>query len=57
MIELRNISKSFDGKTVLDGVSLVIEKGKCTVLTGASGKGKTTLMRIIAGFTRRQGAL
>lgn len=50
MIELRNISKSFDGKTVLEDVSLVIEKGKCTALTGASGKGKTTLMRIIAGL-------
>jgi len=51
MIEVKDISKSFDGKRVLEGVSLVIEKGKCTVLTGASGKGKTTLMRIIAGLT------
>ena len=50
MIEVRNVSKSFDGKRVLENVSLVIEKGKCTVLTGASGKGKTTLMRIIAGL-------
>ncbi len=51
MIEVKNVSKSFDGKTVLEDVSLVIEKGKCTALTGASGKGKTTLMRIIAGLT------
>ena len=50
MIEARNISKSFDGKSVLEGVSLVIEKGKCTALTGASGRGKTTLMRILAGL-------
>ena len=50
MIEVKNVSKSFDGKRVLSDVSLVIEKGKCTALTGVSGKGKTTLMRIIAGL-------
>ncbi len=50
MIDVKNVSKSFDGKRVLEGVSLVIEKGKCTALTGASGKGKTTLLRIIAGL-------
>ena len=52
MIEVRKVSKSFDGKEVLRGVSLVIEKGKCTALTGVSGKGKTTLMRIIAGLEK-----
>lgn len=50
MIEVKNVSKSFDGKGVLENVSLVIEKGRCTALTGASGRGKTTLMRIIAGL-------
>lgn len=50
MIEVKDISKSFDGKKVLENVSLVIEEGKCTALTGASGKGKTTLLRIIAGL-------
>ena len=50
MIEVKNVFKSFDGKPVLEDVSLVIEKGRCTALTGVSGKGKTTLMRIIAGL-------
>ncbi len=50
MIEVRNISKSFDGRTVLKDVSFRVNKGECTALTGASGSGKTTMLRIIAGL-------
>lgn len=52
MIEIKNISKSFDGKTVLRDVSFTVNKGECVALTGASGTGKTTLLRIIAGLEK-----
>ena len=50
-MELKNICKSFDGKTVLHDVSIKIEKGETVLITGASGKGKTTLLRIMMGLT------
>lgn len=51
-MELRidNIEKSFAGKPVLRGVSLVVNSGEVVVLLGPSGCGKTTLLRIIAGL-------
>ncbi len=50
MIEVKNVSKGFDGKNVLSAVSFAVNKGECVALTGASGAGKTTLLRIIAGL-------
>ena len=50
-MELKNICKSFDGKTVLHDVSIKIEKGETVLITGASGRGKTTLLRIMMGLT------
>lgn len=50
MIELVNVSKRFDRRTVLDSVSLRIEKGETFVIIGQSGVGKTTILRHIAGF-------
>jgi len=49
-IIVNGISKSFGEKTVLSGVSLRFEEGRRTALMGASGCGKTTLLRIIAGL-------
>lgn len=49
-IEVRNISKTFGGMSVLRNVSLVAPGGKLTALLGPSGSGKTTLLRIIAGL-------
>ena len=49
-MELKNICKSFDGKTVLHDVSIKIEKGETVLITGASGRGKTTLLRILSGL-------
>lgn len=49
-IEFRNVCKSFGETKVIENLDLVIEDGKFTVLVGASGCGKTTLLRMIAGI-------
>ena len=50
MLKLDSISKSFGVNTVLENISLEIESGERFTLLGRSGCGKTTLLRIIAGF-------
>ncbi len=50
IIELKNIHKSFDGETVLDGINLDIHDKEFVTFLGPSGCGKTTTLRIIAGF-------
>lgn len=52
MIEIKNISKSFDGKQVLKDVSFSVKKGESVAIMGKSGIGKTTLLRIIAGLEK-----
>ena len=49
-IELKNINKTYGDYTVFSGLSLSFEKGGVTCITGASGCGKTTLLRILAGL-------
>ena len=48
--ELRGVSKSWNGRPVLDAVDLVLEPGMLVALVGANGAGKTTLLRIAAGL-------
>ena len=50
IIELKNITKSFDGEVVLDNVSLDIYDNEFITLLGPSGCGKTTTLRLIGGF-------
>jgi phospholipid/cholesterol/gamma-HCH transport system ATP-binding protein len=50
MIEIKDLRKSFDGKTVIDGVSAVMETGKCNLIIGASGSGKTVFMKCLVGL-------
>ena len=50
VIEVRNVKKSFEGKEVLNGVSLTVEKGDAVAIIGSSGSGKSTLIRCIAGL-------
>ena len=50
IIELKNISKSFDGEKVLDGINLYINDKEFITFLGPSGCGKTTTLRIIGGF-------
>ena len=50
IIELKDITVRFDGETVLDDLNLSIRDGEFVTLLGSSGCGKTTTLRIIAGF-------
>ena len=47
MLEIRDVKKAFDGHTVLDGISLNVEKGDVTAILGPSGSGKTTFLRCL----------
>ncbi len=50
MLEVRHISKSADGKPVLQDISFKQERGTAIAISGESGAGKTTLLKIIAGL-------
>ena len=50
LIELKGISKSYDGEKVIDCMNLYIRDGEFITLLGPSGCGKTTTLRIIGGF-------
>lgn len=49
MLEIRNVSKTYDGTAVLESVSLCLGDGESLLLAGETGGGKTTLARILCG--------
>ena len=58
LIELKGISKSYDGEKVIDSMNLYIRDGEFITFLGPSGCGKTTTLRIIGGFeTADEGSL
>ena len=50
MIEIKDLTKSFDGVEVLSHISMTLESGKIYGLVGRNGSGKTMLMRVICGL-------
>ncbi len=52
MIEIKNIKKSFGDKTVLKGIDSVFYNGKCNLIIGTSGSGKTVLIKCMVGLFR-----
>ena len=50
MIEVRNLFKDYDGNLVLNDVSVKFEPGKCNLIIGRSGSGKTVLLKSIVGL-------
>ncbi|MBH0066254.1 ABC transporter ATP-binding protein [Psychrobacter sp. SZ93C1] len=51
MLELRNVTKKYDGKVIFEDISLKVDKGEIVSILGPSGCGKTTLLHIILGLT------
>ncbi|MES2952654.1 MAG: ABC transporter ATP-binding protein [Pseudomonadota bacterium] len=54
LVELRNLTFGYGERVILDKVSLTVPRGKVTALMGASGGGKTTILRLIGGQNRAQ---
>ncbi len=52
MIKLKNITKSYNDKIILDNISLTLEVGKPLIILGENGIGKSTLTKIILGYER-----
>ena len=50
MIEIKNIHKSFGDKVILEDISAVMEAGKCNLIIGSSGSGKTVLTKCMVGL-------
>ncbi|MGL5205386.1 MAG: ABC transporter ATP-binding protein [Metamycoplasmataceae bacterium] len=50
IIELKNVTKEFDHKVILDNIDLSVYEGEFITLLGPSGSGKTTILRLIGGF-------
>jgi phospholipid/cholesterol/gamma-HCH transport system ATP-binding protein len=52
LVEFRDVAFGYGERTILDGVSFSVPRGKVTALMGASGGGKTTVLRLIGGQVR-----
>ncbi|MBR3534993.1 MAG: ATP-binding cassette domain-containing protein [Oscillospiraceae bacterium] len=50
MLQVKNISLSYNDEVVLDKINLSVDEGKCLVILGPSGCGKTTLLHLMAGL-------
>src|SRR6478752_2907739 len=55
LVELKNVVKRYGTNTVLNGVSLQVEKGEIIAIIGRSGSGKSTMLRCVNGLEPIQG--
>ena len=55
MIKVEHLYKSFDGKQVLNDINVEYEAGKCNMIIGASGSGKTVLLKNLIGLMEPDG--
>lgn len=49
-LQTKNLTKSFDGKTIIENINIELKKGEIVSLVGVSGSGKTTLFNILSGL-------
>jgi phospholipid/cholesterol/gamma-HCH transport system ATP-binding protein len=54
LVELRNLTFGYGDRAILDNISLTVPRGKVTALMGASGGGKTTVLKLVGGQIRAQ---
>ena len=54
LVELQNLTFGYGERVILDNISLTVPRGKVTALMGASGGGKTTILRLIGGQNKAQ---
>ena len=52
MIKVKNISKTFDDTSVLEGISTIFDKGKTNLIIGQSGSGKTLFLKCLLGLIK-----
>ena len=57
MLEIKNITKKYDGVPAVDDVSLTVMPGEITILLGPNGAGKSTMMKSITGMLRYDGEI
>ena len=50
LLKVSNVSKSYDGRKIIDNINLELNKGEIVSLLGVSGVGKTTLFQVISGL-------
>lgn len=50
MIEVKHLHKEFDSKTVLENINIKFQPGQCSLIIGASGSGKTVLLKNLVGL-------
>jgi len=55
VIEVKDVTKIFGTRTVLDGISLQVKKGESLVIMGGTGSGKSTMLRIMSGTLKADG--
>lgn len=51
-LEAKNVSKSYDGRKIIENINITVDKGELVCLLGVSGSGKTTLFNIVSGLEK-----